>query len=665
MTVRISALGGLQVFRGSEELTSFPARGTRCALLVHLALEGETTRDSVMALLWPRSSPEKARHSLSQTLYELRKDLGEDWIETAGEVLRASDLESDARSFESAVAAEMYGEALNLYGGPFLEGTYLVDSGEFQRWVDRHRSRIERMRRKAQHAQTESRLEEGDLDGALAVAHAWVDCDPLDDEAQHVLIKLLAAAGRRSEALSQFEEFERMLHRELQVTPLDDTCSLIEQIRVGGAEVLGSQRSMALAAGADSRRAHHSKAGATEAEGARADRSVRELLEAELSGEFDILRKIGEGSMGVVYLAREVGLRRLVAIKVLRPEHVSEETARRRFVREAQAAGRISHPNVATVFQVGLLRDEVPYLVMAWIKGTSLADRLTSERQLEDGELRRIIGGIAQGLAAAHATGVVHRDLRPANVRLEEDSGRVALTDFGLAATLATGAETPERLTLTGELLGHPRYAAPEQVSGEPVTERADIYSLGVIAFEMITGEHPFEASTDVELAAMRLYEEPRQLLALQPQADPALAALVHRCLALEANHRPRAVEIAAELTGPGSALIPESAEAPSPELGRLLVELRARRLPLVVAAFMAVSWALVFGGRSLMERGALDLTAYLLGLVLLVSGFHAALIRSWFHGKPGRHTTSALERCMLGGVVMVWIAVSLLVLVS
>ncbi len=280
MTVRVSTLGGLQVFQGSEELTSFPARGTRCALLVHLALEGETTRDSAMALLWPQSSPENARHSLSQTLYELRKELGDEWIETTGDILRASDLESDAESFSSAVAGERYGEALGLYGGPFLEGTYLVDSGEFQMWVDRHRSGIERMRRKAQHTQTERCLEEGDLDGALAVAHDWVDCDPLDDEAQHVLIKLLAASGRRSEALSQFEEFERMLDRELQVRPLDDTCSLIEQIRAGGADVLGTQRSMALAAGAASQPTHARARdpGAAETEGTETEPSVRELL---------------------------------------------------------------------------------------------------------------------------------------------------------------------------------------------------------------------------------------------------------------------------------------------------------------------------------------------------------------------------------------------------
>ena len=111
MTVRLNTLGRLQVFRGSEELASYSVRGTRCALLLHVALDGETTRDAAMGLVWPETSPDRARHSLSQTLYELRKDLGEGWVESAGEVLRAGDLESDAKSFGEAVEAERFVDA--------------------------------------------------------------------------------------------------------------------------------------------------------------------------------------------------------------------------------------------------------------------------------------------------------------------------------------------------------------------------------------------------------------------------------------------------------------------------------------------------------------------------------------------------------------------------
>ena len=493
MTVRLNTLGRLQVFRGSEELTSYSVRGTRCALLLHIALESETTRDAIMGLVWPESSPENARHSLSQTLYELRKDLGESWVESTGEVLRAGDLESDAERFGEAIETERYGEALSLYHGPFLEGTYLVDSREFQTWVDRRRSAIERMRRNAQRAEVELHLGRGDLEEALAMTHSWVDCDPLDDEAQHTLITLLADAGRRSEALSQFEEFERTLRRELEVTPLEDTCRLIEQIRAGGEEVVGAHRSGPLVAHADSSLVVAVGPEGTALEREQQERGVRELLEASLIGEFDIVRKIGEGAMAQIYLARE-----------------------------AQAAARISDPNVAMVFRTGVLENELPYLVMEWIKGTSLADRLASGGPLGEERVRAIVTGIARGLAAAHAKRVVHRDVRPENVLLEEDTGRVALTDFGIAATLATGAETPERLTETGELLSQPRYAAPEQIAGEGVTERADIYSLGVIAFEILTGEHPYEATAIAELAAAKLHDEPRRVLEVEPEADPS-----------------------------------------------------------------------------------------------------------------------------------------------
>ena len=662
MTVRLNTLGRLQVFRGPEELKSYAVRGTRCALLLYIALERDTTRDAAMGLVWPESSPEKARHSLSQTLYELRKDLGEDWIESAGEVLRASDLESDAERFVQAVEAERYEEALDLYHGAFLEGTYLVDSGDFQRWVERQRSAIDRMRRNAQRAELERRLGLRDLEGALAVTYSWVECDPLDDEAQHALVKLLADAGRRSEALSQFDEFERMLRRELEVSPLEETCRLIEQIRAGNEEVLGAGRPGPGPEVGGSSVSIPEGAHGTEAETVKSDRGVRGLLEATLAGEFDVVRKIGEGLMAEIFLAREVSLRRLVAIKVLRPEHAETETARRRFIREAQAAARVSDPNVAAVFRTGFLQDDLPYLVMEWIKGTSLADWLASGTQLGEDGIRRVVLGIAKGLAGAHAKRIVHRDVRPDNVLVEEDTGRVALTDFGIAATLATGAETPERLTETGELLSHPRYAAPEQFAGHGVTERADIYSLGVIAFEMLTGEHPFGEMSAAEMAAAKLHDEPRGVLAVREGVDPGLAAVVDRCLARSAERRPRAVEVVAELGGVAARGAVTGPEHTQPKSGSLLSELRARRIPVAVGGFFLLSWGLLFWGNALVEAGAAGPAVYPLLLVFLASGFHAVLIRTWFHGKPGEHPTSAMELWMLGAVVWVWAVVSLLV---
>ena len=302
---------------------------------------------------------------------------------------------------------------------------------------------------------------------------------------------------------------------------------------------------------------------------------------------------------------------------------------------------------------------------MEWIKGTSLADRLASGGPLGEERIRAIVAGIARGLAAAHAKRVVHRDVRPENVLLEEDTGRVALTDFGIAATLATGAETPERLTETGELLSQPRYAAPEQIAGEGVTEGTDVYSLGVIAFEMLTGEHPFGATAAAELAAAKLNDEPRRVLEVEPEADPKLAAIVDRCLTRAVDHRPRAVEVAAELdSGPASVTVAPPREA-TPEFGQLWAELRARRVPVVVGFFFIGSWGLLFGGNYLIERGVIGLVASRLLLVFLVSGLHAVLIRAWFHGKPGKHPTSLLERWMLAAVTLVWMVVSLLVLVS
>ena len=604
MTVRLNTLGRLQVFRGSEELKSYSVRGTRCALLLHIALEGETTRDAAMGLVWPESSPEQARHSLSQTLYELRKDLGEDWVESTGEVLRVGDLESDATRFVRAVESEKYQEALSLYLGPFLEGTYLVDSPDFQQWVDRRRSAIDRMRRNAQRAEVEFRVGRGDLEGALEVTYFWVECDPLDDEAQHTLVKLLADAGHRSEALSQFDEFERTLRRELEVSPLAEMHRLIERIRAGNDEELGAQQPGISSVPTEAPVAITGGDEDPDPVPVNTNRGVRGLLEATVAGEFDVVRKIGEGAMAEIYLAREVSLRRLVAIKVLRPEHAETTTARQRFIREAQAAARVSDPNVASVFRTGVLKNELPYMVMEWIKGTSLADWLASGSQLGDEDIRRVVLGIANGLAGAHAKRIVHRDVRPDNVLVEDDTGRIALTDFGIAATQATGAETPERLTETGELLSHPRYAAPEQLAGEGVTERSDVYSLGVIAFEMITGEHPFGEMGPAELSAAKLHDEPRSVLGVRPDADPSLAATVDRCLARLAEQRPRAVEVVAELArGSAVVTVPASEEGPL-ESVQLWAEILARRVPVMVGFFFLGSWGSLFGANALVEAG-------------------------------------------------------------
>ena len=232
MSLHLMALGGTKVVHDGEVLDAFRQQSLRSALLFLVGVEGETTRETVAAMLWPDKEPDRARHSLSQAVYELNRELSPAPIETAGDVIRLSSRVSvDVVEFEAAVEAGEHERALELYSGEFLAGTYLASTRGFESWTDRVRSRLSRLSRDAARGLVAARREASDLDAALAAAERWAELDPLDDEAQHALIELLAQHGRRSEALRRFEEYSRLLDDELEIEPLEHTVELVERIR--------------------------------------------------------------------------------------------------------------------------------------------------------------------------------------------------------------------------------------------------------------------------------------------------------------------------------------------------------------------------------------------------------------------------------------------------
>ncbi|MEX2281910.1 MAG: BTAD domain-containing putative transcriptional regulator [Gemmatimonadota bacterium] len=226
-------LGGLRAFDGERELASLHAQKIRYAALVFVAAEGETTRDALMGVLWPDRDPDRARHTLNQTIYELRKTLGADWVQTTGDRLSLSRrISVDARLFEQAAERGDYRVALELYRGDFLAGTYLVESQPFEEWAERHRSRLKRLHRKCVREALREASARGESAAALEIVSAAVELDPFDDEMQHERIRLVAAAGRPSEALQIFRRYEELLARD-GLKPLDDTVELIQRIRLG------------------------------------------------------------------------------------------------------------------------------------------------------------------------------------------------------------------------------------------------------------------------------------------------------------------------------------------------------------------------------------------------------------------------------------------------
>lgn len=249
---------------------------------------------------------------------------------------------------------------------------------------------------------------------------------------------------------------------------------------------------------------------------------------------FDVMRVLGRGGMGIVLEAFDSRLQRNVAVKVLNPEVAHDETARQRFCREARAAASISHENVVAVHQVEHAAENgLPYLVMQLIAGESLEQRLLREQRLPLKEVVRIGLQIAHGLAAAHAQGLTHRDIKPGNILLEPPHDRVKLTDFGLAHIA-----DDVKLTRTGFVVGTPLYMSPEQAMGEAGDARSDLFSLGAILYEMCAGQPPFKGNSALAIMKQITESKHRPLAEVNPEIPDWLAKLVDELLAKKPEDR-------------------------------------------------------------------------------------------------------------------------------
>ena len=251
-------------------------------------------------------------------------------------------------------------------------------------------------------------------------------------------------------------------------------------------------------------------------------------------GDCEILGPLGAGGMGEVYRARDTSLGREVAIKVL-PEQVASNPERlRRFEQEARTAGALNHPNIVTVYRFGTTDEQAPYVVTELLQGQTLRERL-AQGSLGVRKAVEYALQTARGLAAAHERGIVHRDLKPENLFLTRD-GLVKILDFGLAKLLSAEAATPGtaatvEVTEPGMVLGTVGYMSPEQVRGKPIDHRADLFSLGAILYEMLSGKRAFHKETSADTMSAILKEEPPELASAVRDLPPALGRIVHRCL--------------------------------------------------------------------------------------------------------------------------------------
>ncbi|OHW62645.1 serine/threonine-protein kinase PrkC [Andreesenia angusta] len=293
-----------------------------------------------------------------------------------------------------------------------------------------------------------------------------------------------------------------------------------------------------------------------------------------LGERYEIMEKIGGGGMAEVYKAKCKLLNRFVAVKVLRDQFINDDEVMSKFKREAQSAASLSHPNIVNVYDVGV-QGNINYIVMEYIDGKTLKDVIKEKGRLETEEVVRISTDIAEALKAAHLNGIVHRDIKPHNIMITKDN-RVKVTDFGIAR-----AATSSTITNTGSILGSAHYISPEQARGGFVDMKSDIYSLGVVMYEMTTGQLPYNGDSPITVAIKHIQEEPKDPSEVEPSVSKELEAIIKKAMTKDQSMRyANTTELLMDLKKVGGAGV--SGGASSETMNSDIMDSRTQILPVI-----------------------------------------------------------------------------------
>jgi serine/threonine protein kinase/DNA-binding SARP family transcriptional activator/ABC-type transport system substrate-binding protein len=497
------------------------------AVLAHLILRSNHVVPAGLLIdeLWGEEPPETARNTLQTYVYRLRKVLGEARIEagSGGYLLHAEPHEIDAGRFESLVKRAKaltsdprarlvaLDEALALWRGDALADLSEEPSlrGEI--------ARLEELRLAATEHRISTELAMGSHTTVISELEALTGRYPLRERLWAHLMLALYRGGRQAEALDAYERARQVLASELGSDPSTELQRLHQQILSQDPEL----------------RASSAPAPASALQASTGDLEPG----AEFSG-YRIDRIIGRGGMGVVYLAEHEGLKRKVALKLLAPQLAEDPRFRERFVRESQLAASIDHPNVIPIYEAGEAEGRL-YIAMRFVDGTDLRTLLHEQGTLGPAQTSRIVGQVAAALDAAHELGLVHRDVKPANVLIARQRGTETgahgyLTDFGLTKRAASDSG----ITGTGQFVGTLDYAAPEQFRGEVPDARTDVYSLGCVLFECLAGHPPYRAENDAALMFAHLMEPPPRLTSERPDLPQDIDDVVAEAMAKKPDER-------------------------------------------------------------------------------------------------------------------------------
>jgi serine/threonine protein kinase len=348
-----------------------------------------------------------------------------------------------------------------------------------------------------------------------------------------------------------------------------------------------------------------------------------------IAGRFRIECEIGRGGMGTVYRATHLGLERAVAVKIIKTEFASDPHVTDRFLREARTMARLRHPHAAMIFDAGNLPDGRHFIVMEFVEGATLSDALAREGRFTPERAVRIAADICDVLAEAHSLGIIHRDLKPSNIMLNERG--VCVLDFGVAKILATpSADISSTFVTTGSgsIVGTPRYMSPEQCMGQRVEARSDLYSLGVLLYEMLAGRPPFVDPLASAVLVKQATSPPRPLTSLREDLPRPLAIAVHTLLAKQPEQRPRSAAAARALL---ERSIAQPARSPQTEISPM-------------ATTVSTASAGIGAARCLIFRAVMPIAMIaVLGLVLFVWGSSSQSM--WLQTASLEQSTEAASR--------------------
>ncbi len=506
-------LGPLEVWSADRSL---PLGGPKQrAVVAQLILRANqvVTAEQLIDELWGEEPPETARNTLQTYVYRLRKVLGEERIESAAGAyrLRADPSEIDSARFEVLVrearrlldsdpegALARLDEALASWRGPAFSD--LPGDPSLRGEV----ARLEDLRLVAIEQQISARLALGRHTTVIGALESLTGRYPLRERLWGGLMLALYRNGRQAEALDAYRRAREVLAEELGIDPSPELQQLHERILRQDPELVEATPIP------------------------RSTRSVAgELTPGSSFAGYRIDSVLGRGGMSVVYLAEHLSLRRKVALKVLAPQLAQDVRFRERFVRESRIAAGMEHPGIVPIYEAGE-DDGLLFIAMRYVPGTDLGGLIRSEGVLPSDRVAWIVGELASALDAAHARGLVHRDVKPGNVLVVEGGGRegrdlVYLSDFGLTKRLEGGTGG---LTQIGQFVGTVDYVAPEQIEGKPLDGRTDVYSLACLVFECLVGNPPFARDEPMAVLYAHLRERPPRLTSpeLPAEADRVLA---------------------------------------------------------------------------------------------------------------------------------------------